>query len=92
MKVTKKKLGMESLEIKYSVKSSPSEVSDLVVMEVSLGDLMGEGEGENIDVARDMAAVRMLDQLKKMNLKHIKVAYGATKKNKTVVEKEEKND
>ena len=60
----KKKLGMESLEIKYSVKSSPSEVSDLVVMEVSLGDLMAEGDGENIDVARDLAAVMMLDQLK----------------------------
>ena len=30
---------------------------------------------------------KMLDQLKKMNLKHIKVAYGATKKKKTVIKK-----
>ena len=60
----KKKLGLESLEIKYSVKCSPSEVNELVVMEVNLGDLMAEGDGENIDVARDMAAMMMLDQLK----------------------------
>ena len=33
---------------------------------------------------------KMLGQLKKMNLKHIKVAYGATKKNNTVTKKEEK--
>jgi len=31
----------------------------------------------------------MLDQLKKMNLKHLKVAYGGNKKNKTVIKKEE---
>jgi len=33
---------------------------------------------------------KMLDQLKKMNLKHVKVAYGSNKKNKTVTKKEEK--
>ena len=33
---------------------------------------------------------KMLDQLKKMNLKHIKVAYGVSKKNKTVEKKEKK--
>ena len=33
---------------------------------------------------------KMLDQLKKMNLKHIKVAYGATKKKNSVIKKEEK--
>ena len=33
---------------------------------------------------------KMLDQLKKMNLKHIKVAFGATKKNKTAIKKEQK--
>ena len=33
---------------------------------------------------------KMLDQLKKMNLKHVKVAYGVSKKNKTVAKKEEK--
>ena len=32
---------------------------------------------------------KMLDQLKKMNLKHVKVAYGGNK-NKTVSKKEEK--
>ena len=33
---------------------------------------------------------KMLDQLKKMNLKHIKVAYGTTKKNSTITKKKEK--
>ena len=33
---------------------------------------------------------KMLDQLKKMNLKHVKVAYGVSKKKKTVAKKEEK--
>ena len=31
----------------------------------------------------------MLDQLKKMNLKHVKVAYGGNNKNKTVAKKSE---
>jgi hypothetical protein len=32
---------------------------------------------------------KMLDQLKKMNLKHVKVAYGTSNKNNTVVAKKE---
>ena len=60
----KKKIGLESLEITYTVKSSPSEEDDKVVMEVTLGDLTAEGDGENIDTARDQAAMFMLDQLK----------------------------
>ena len=39
-----------------------SEVNGSSMMEVCPGDLMEEGDGENIDVARDMAPV-MLDQL-----------------------------
>jgi len=34
----------------------------------------------------------MLDQLKKMNLKHVKVAYGGNNKNKTVAKKSEKKE
>ena len=34
----------------------------------------------------------MLDQLKKMNLKHVKVAYGGNNKNKTVTKKSEKKE
>ena len=60
----KKKIGLESLEITYTVKSSPTEEDDKVVMEVTLGDLTAEGDGENIDTARDQAAMFMLDQLK----------------------------
>ena len=33
---------------------------------------------------------KLLDQLKKMNLKHIKVAYGANKKKNSAIKKEEK--
>ena len=32
---------------------------------------------------------KMLDQLKKMNLKHVKVAYGVSKKNNTATGKED---
>ena len=56
------RLQLQGQEVAFTVQGEPEE--PMVTVECRLGHLTAEGEGANIDLAQDQAALLMLDQLK----------------------------